>query len=82
MTFHLVYQVGIANVFDESFTRVMQHAYSPCEWYCKGAAQAGATIRVFHCDVAGDCTHGHWKAGPGELWIEAKNPPKSALAHA
>ncbi len=74
----LVYQCGTANVFrfeGDMPIRVLQHAYSPCEYYCAGAVAQGARLRVFHADVAGDCTNARWEDGPGDLWADKKRPP-------
>lgn len=60
----LVYQAGIANVFQvDSFNinpygrnakRLLQHAFSACEWYCRGLEQAGITIHAASCNRGGD----------------------------
>lgn len=75
----LLYQVGIANVFIDG-KRALQHAYSPCEWFCKGLIAAGASFEVKHCDVAGDVAsfEDQWKDGKGTLWGDQKHPPKVA----
>lgn len=81
MEIMLVYQCGLANVFDGNFKRLMQHAYGPCEWFCKGAVAMGATVRVFHCDTTGDISAtrlGYWRSGPGEMSADAKRPPIAA----
>jgi hypothetical protein len=83
--FALVYQCGIANVFRldrmaadprrrGQTRRVMEHAYSPCEWYCLGLARAGARVETYHCDEAGDIAGRPWNPGPGDLWSESKRP--------
>lgn len=69
----LVYQAGIANVFEvNSFNaapnerkakRLLQHAFHPCEWFTRGMMEAGATVRVFSCNRAGDIAHVPWAEG-------------------
>lgn len=63
-TFTLVYQGGIANVFDTTGggepRRVLQHAFNVCEWYCRGAKAAGVEIHIAFCNVAGDCRLRVW----------------------
>lgn len=70
--FALVYQTGIANVFmlrDDAGTiyepprRVMQHAFLPCRYYAEGLAAAGAEVRTYSCNVAGDCAAVEWTVG-------------------
>lgn len=66
----LVYQAGIANVFAvDSFNmsdygrnakRLLQHAFSPCEYFARGLAAAGFTIRTAHCNQAGDIVNAQW----------------------
>ncbi len=73
----LVYQMGMANVFrfeHDMPVLVLQHAYAPCEWYCRGAASQGALVRVFHADVLGNVTDATWETGPGYLWAGSKQP--------
>jgi len=64
MKLTLVYQSGIANVFqtfdDAPPKRLLQHSFNVCEWYCRGARQAGAEITVAYCNEAGDITHRSW----------------------
>ncbi len=89
--YKLVYQVGIANVFRASkpdsegaswhYDRVRQSDYHSCESFCAGLIEAGATVSVWHHDVAGDVSDPHesWSEGPGDLWREYKSPPIHAL---
>jgi hypothetical protein len=94
--YDLVYQCGIANVFrvnvpfpgqaqTPTYTRIMQHAYEPCERFCAGLIEAGAEVAVWHSDSAGDvllCPYGPWQMGKGGLWADKKNPPiKAAYAN-
>ncbi len=77
----LVYQVGLANVFQLAVggggreQRVMQADYRSCELYVRGMRDAGAEVHVYHCDAAGDIAHLLWADGPGDLWREKKHPP-------
>jgi hypothetical protein len=75
--YSLVYQVGIANVFDPKGKRLRQADYRSCEMFCYGLIAAGMTVDVFHCDVASDCfdSKATWHKGPGDLWRENKHPP-------
>jgi hypothetical protein len=80
--FVLVYQVGIANVFErtaDGVTRKMQHAYRPCEDFARGLLAADCAVDVMHCDVAGDVASfaDEWKPGKGSLWEESKHPPRT-----
>lgn len=72
----LVYQCGLANVFSDN-RRILQHAYTVCEWYCSGLIAAGATVEVLHCDRTGDVLlwEAEWQPGPGDLWSDQKHPP-------
>lgn len=60
----LVYQGGIANVFlgkvKGKRKRIMQHAFGPCEWYCRGLKEAGAKVEVAWCNMAGDIDLQDW----------------------
>jgi hypothetical protein len=79
MKIHLVYQSGIANVFkieEGKRVRLLQHAYGPCEDFCRGAKEMGATIKVWHADMAGDAASAQWLKGAGSLWSESKRPPR------
>lgn len=75
MKYTLVYQNGIANVFDANFKRVLQHAFSSCEWFCRGLISAGHSVEVMHCDVLGDLLLvplGQWRSGKGSQFDNAK----------
>lgn len=92
MRYALVYQCGIANVFqvtgdlpelpafagkpDRHRRRVVQHAYSYCEIFCRGLIEGGHTVSAYHCDTVGDIISAEWHDGPGELFGESKRPPK------
>ena len=70
MKLMLVYQAGIANVFqvqgfmvDKSATerdRVLQGDFRTCEQFCLGAQYAGAEIAVAACNRAGDIGSDDW----------------------
>jgi hypothetical protein len=64
-----------ADEYFPSCTRVLQHAYSCCEWFCAGLLSAGHTVAVYHCDEKGDCAKLDWEAGKGELNAHGKHPP-------
>lgn len=75
----LVYQVGIANLFDcTQYARpscILQSDYRTCENVARGLCIAGASVIVSHCDMAGDCSLFDWQPGPGSLWSDKKHPP-------
>ncbi len=80
MRFTLLYQCGLANVFRldaDGWKRVLQHAYSACEWYCAGLIDCGGLVAVRHWDGAGDALacQNEWTDGAGELWMTHKRPP-------
>lgn len=60
----LVYQAGIANVFqiqsDGKFKRVLQASFIECEWFMRGAQHAGADVDVAGCNRAGDIIDAAW----------------------
>lgn len=60
----LVYQGGIANVFDTSdlahTKRLMQHAFSACEYFAKGLEAAGVQVTTLYCNKAGDIIDAQW----------------------
>lgn len=66
----LVYQAGIANVFEvESFNmadygrdakRLKQGDFRTCEAFAQGLAAAGAQVTTAQCNQAGDITHSRW----------------------
>lgn len=73
----LVYQAGIANVFELTCKhdmdnpqartgpakRLLQHAFQPCIWYCRGAGYSGAMVRTYSCNMAGDIAAAPWTDG-------------------
>jgi hypothetical protein len=80
-TFHLVYQAGIANVFKETDgqrVRVLQHAFEACEWFCHGVIATGATVKIWHANVAGDIALADWTPGPGGPFADRQRPPVGA----
>jgi len=60
----LVYQVGIANIFqiqsDGKFKRILQASFKECEWFMRGAQFAGADVDVAGCNMAGDIINQAW----------------------
>jgi len=88
MKLALVYQAGIANVFEVErhstyatrrgkTTRKLQHAFKVCEWYARGARDAGAILRVYSCNVAGDCASVPWTQGTAATpFRDEAHPPK------
>jgi hypothetical protein len=73
MKITLLYQAGIANVFDGD-TRVMQHAYKPCEDFVRGLMYADVPVSIKHWDGAGDALlfKSEWQDGAGDLWADKK----------
>lgn len=83
----LVYQAGIANVFqiqsDHSRKRLLQASFKECEWFMRGAQHAGASVDVAGCNQAGDIANADWSrdldAQPfsdkfGCAWMQAAQP--------
>ena len=66
----LVYQAGIANVFEvECFNltsfgrnakRLLQADFRSCEYFARGLAAAGVTVRTVACNKAGDIINETW----------------------
>ena len=66
----LVYQAGIANVFEvASFNltdygrdarRLLQGDFRSCEMFALGLGAAGVKVRTAACNAAGDIARGHW----------------------
>ena len=66
----LVYQAGIANVFEvDCFNmrasgrvtkRIRQGSFRECEVYCQGLADAGVTVKTVGCNQPGDITNMNW----------------------
>ena len=84
----LVYQGGIANIFavdslvqsSRNARRVLQHAFSPCEWYARGAIAAGAIVHVYSCNFAGDISTLKWTDGLSDCpFRNDAKPPKEAI---
>ena len=86
----LVYQTGIANVFQvETFSnspggrnarRLLQDAFAPCEWFTRGMLNAGnCEIKIFSCNRAGDIASAPWADGLADCpFRDNAKPPKSA----
>lgn len=66
----LVYQAGIANVFevsgDEFRKRLLQSDFRTCESFCLGAEAVGAEIYAACCNRAGDIISMSWDTRPDE----------------
>lgn len=76
----IVYQVGIANLFDctghtRPLARLAQADYGTIESMARGLIMAGASVLTYHSDTAGDVSAVDWHPGPGDLWAEFKRPP-------
>lgn len=66
----LVYQAGIANVFDvdcfnfapsgRTETLLLQADFRTCEAFCRGLAAADVAVATAACNVAGDCARQKW----------------------
>lgn len=74
MKFILVYQAGIANLFevdrlvrhaDSTAVRVFQGAFRTAEAMARGVMLAGAELRIASCNIAGDCSTAEWVRGTG-----------------
>lgn len=84
-TYILLYQCGLANVFrvdanPDKPQRVLQHAFTACEWFARGLIEAGHEVIVKHANVAGDAVLqlDRWEDGPGTMFEESKRPPVAA----
>lgn len=107
MQLALVYQSGLANVFDVTERRcqkcldvpgkdglgrmckgcsgrgsnpgeprrLKQGSFVACEDFCRGAKAAGATVEMWHCNMAGDAgkVQSEWIRGPGEGFADSKS---------
>lgn len=85
ITFHLVYQGGIANVFGQKgpqapHRRLLQGDFRSCENFCKGALASGMTVIVWHANVAGDVATVQWQPGPGGPFKDNQCPPGDTWA--
>jgi len=66
----LVYQAGIANVFEvdcfnlnttgRNAKRILQADFRTCESFARGLAHAGFKVASVYCNQAGDITHSLW----------------------
>src|SRR5579884_4300272 len=68
----LVYQGGIANVFAvgrisgrpdgrNGERRLLQHAFTACEWFARGLQAAGVEVATYWCNEAGDIADSTWR---------------------
>jgi len=68
----LVYQCGIANVFQVSIfsnesknrnaVRLYQGSFGHCVSFARGCAAVGANVKVAACNQAGDITNSVWSS--------------------
>ena len=90
MNYVLVYQNDFANVFHVATMNrlaskrgltmlVMDGPYTPAEWFCRGLVEAGAAVRVAHCDMYGDIGNKDWE--PGEGSSRGVNKETGGLQH-
>lgn len=69
-TYALVYQAGIANVFEvaspnladfgRDAVRILQSDFRECEAFSRGLAKAGHIVHTLGCNMAGNITHLQW----------------------
>ena len=69
----LVYQAGIANVFQvdclncadfgRNAARLMQSSFLACEHFAQGLGAAGTKVATFSCNKAGDIIDARWTEG-------------------
>ena len=76
---YLVYQCGIANIFDEDpgegeLRRRFQGAFETAHAIAIGLKMAGVRVHTYHCDEAGDIIHRDWTEGPGDMFADSKLP--------
>jgi len=76
MKIALVYQAGIANVFEVTnfgyeiaqrgdTRRLLQSDFHSCEYFARGMKAAGANVRSYGCNKAGDITNNEWSDNRG-----------------
>jgi hypothetical protein len=70
----LVYQAGIANVFEihsapmilleehRTEKRLLQADFAACENFARGMERAGYTVYTLYCNMAGDIARENWSA--------------------
>ena len=63
--YFIVYQGGIANVFEVEQTRgnrkrLLQSDFRACENYCRGLRYAGKIVKPAWCNEAGDIINRPW----------------------
>lgn len=69
----LVYQGGIANVFEvdalildapevRTARRLLQGSFHECEAFARGLQAAGVMVKTAHCNRAGDIANSDWDA--------------------
>ena len=87
-TASLVYQAGIANVFDTSnymqgvkkypaypALRLLQGDFRSCEMFARGLRAAGVIVTSFVCNMAGDITHQQWSTNLNDAPFSDKFSP-------
>lgn len=68
----LVYQAGIANVFEVEGRnmgkrkRLLQSYFRDCESFARGCAAMGANVETMACNRAGDIVDEHWSTNLDE----------------
>ena len=74
----LVYQAGIANVFEmPSKKRLMQNDFRSCEWFCAGMIAAGSKLKIWSCNKAGDIKDQLWAIGLDDCpFRDQAHPPR------
>jgi hypothetical protein len=70
--YSLVYQYGIASVF-EGRKRLMLGENSSCEYFCRGLIEGGHSVEVMHCDMLGDVALHQWNEGAGTIYSDRKS---------
>lgn len=80
----LVYQAGIANVYELSamninpsarVRRLIQSDFGDCEAYARGLATAGVIVTTWACNQAGDISAREWSANLDEQPFSDKFKP-------
>ena len=83
----LVYQAGIANVFEvQAFNqadhgrdakRLLQSDFRTCESFARGLGAAGVTVRTLTCNQAGDIAVSRWSDNLDDAPFNDKFSPVS-----
>ena len=77
----LVYQAGIANVFEmPSKDRLIQADFRSCEYFCRGLIAAGVNVKIWSCNMVGDIKSQIWAVGLDDCpFREQAHPPRSPI---